>query len=160
LIAQAAINSVAFLSGKLALVAAQPGDFDALVALRIQAMRESLEQVGRFDPQRAKERFRAGFSPQHTLNIEADGVRIGFVVVKPQADELLLDHLYIHPNAQGQGIGAAVLAHVFEMADRSGLAVRVGALRGSASNRFYVRHGFEPVEQTEFDNYYVRKPKP
>jgi GNAT superfamily N-acetyltransferase len=69
---------------------------------------------------------------------------------------LLLDHLYVRPGHQGKGIGAAVLAQVFAEADAAGLQVRVGALRGSESNRFYARHGFVQVEQGEFDNYYVR----
>ncbi len=135
---------------------AQPDDFEALLALRIEAMRESLERAGRFDPVRARERFRSGYEALHTRHIEVDGRRVGFVVVKPDADGLLLDHLYIHPHAQGQGIGAAVLAQVFEAADARALPVRVGALRGSRSNDFYVRHGFQRVEQAEFDNYYVR----
>lgn len=135
---------------------AQASDFEALVALRIKAMRESLERIGRFDPVRARERFRAGFSPEHTRHILVGGERVGFVVVKPQGDALLLDHLYVRPGSQGRGIGAAVLAHVFAQADASALQVRVGALRDSDSNRFYVRHGFQLVEQDEFDNYYVR----
>jgi hypothetical protein len=47
-------------------------------------------------------------------------------------------------------------AHIFAQADARGLAMRVGALRGSDSNRFYLRHGFALTEQSEFDNYYVR----
>jgi len=39
------------------------------------------------------------------------------------------------------------------------MTLRVGALRESASNRFYTRHGFQFVESTEFDNYYVRSPQ-
>nr|WP_316638710.1 GNAT family N-acetyltransferase [uncultured Roseateles sp.] len=146
----------------LSFVAAQASDFEALLALRIAAMRESLERIGRFDPQRARERFAAGFVPEHTRHILLDGERVGFVVVKPQADALLLDHLYIAPGAQGQGLGAAVLADVFARADAAALPVRVGALRDSDSNRFYLRHGFELVERAEFDNYYlrpVRKPR-
>ena len=70
---------------------------------------------------------------------------------------MLLDHLYIDPRHQGRGVGAAVLAKVFSEADRHDLDVRVGALKESASNRFYMRHGFEPVAQDEWDIYYVRK---
>ena len=140
----------------LTFAAAQASDFEALVTLRIQAMRESLERIGRFDPVRARERFHSGFSPEHTRHILVGGERVGFVVVKPQSDGLLLDHLYIHPGSQGQGIGAAVLAQVFAEADAGALQVRVGALRDSDSNRFYARQGFRLVEQDEFDNYYVR----
>ena len=75
------------------------------------------------------------------------------------ATELLLDHLYVHPNYQGKGIGGAVLAKVFAEADQSGFTVRVGALRESESNRFYSERGFQLVEQSEFDNYYVRSAK-
>lgn len=138
---------------------AQASDFEALVALRIEAMRESLERVGRFDPERARERFRAGFSPEHTRHIEFGSERIGFFVVKPKPAELLLDHLYVRPSFQGKGIGSAVLSQVFAEADRSGLPVRVGALRESESNRFYAERGFKLVEQSEFDNYYVRSGK-
>jgi len=133
-------------------------DLDALVALRIEAMRESLERIGRFDPVRARERFASGFSPEHTRHIESDGERVGFVVVKPDPDGLLLDHLYIRPEAQGRQLGGAVLALVFAQADAAGLPLRVGALKDSASNRFYVRHGFRLLDQGEFDNYYVRLP--
>ena len=130
-------------------------DAEALVALRIEAMRESLERVGRFDPLRARERFLAGFSPEHTRHICVGGQPVGFFVVKPHELGLLLDHMYVHPSHQGKGIGGKVLSSVFAEARAKGCAVRVGALRGSASNRFYARHGFVLVEQSEFDNYYV-----
>jgi hypothetical protein len=67
---------------------ANAADGQALADLRVDAMRESLERIGRFDPVRARERFLR--------------------------------------------------------------------LRGSESNRFYMRHGFVQVEQGEFDNHYVR----
>ena len=141
----------------LKFVAALPEDAEALVALRIEAMRESLERIGRFDATRARDRFLSGFSASHTQHIVVDDVRVGFVVVKPSDNALLLDHLYVRPGSQGQGIGARVLAHLFEQADAAGLVMRVGALRQSASNRFYQRHGFRLVEEAEFDNYYVRQ---
>lgn len=139
----------------IALIAAHEDDAEQLVALRIAAMRDSLARSGRFDPQRARERFLSGYSPAHTRHIEVAGRRIGFVAVKPQADALLLDHLYIRPGSQGQGIGAIVLARIIDEARLQGLPLRVGALRGSDSNRFYQRHGFKLVAQEEFDNYYL-----
>ena len=142
--------------GSIAFTKAVAADAEALVALRVLAMRDSLERVGRFDPARARERFLSAFSPEHTRHIVANGERAGFVVVKEHADGLLLDHLYIDPRFQNRGIGAAVLATVFEEADARRLALKVGALRGSDSNRFYLRHGFRLVQEDEFDNYYVR----
>jgi GNAT superfamily N-acetyltransferase len=96
-------------------------DAEALVALRIEAMRESLERIGRFDPSRARERFLAGFSPEHTHHVLLDGERVGFFVLKPsESAGLLLDHLYVHPRHQGKGVGASVLAQVFVQADALG----------------------------------------
>ncbi|OUM05791.1 GNAT family N-acetyltransferase [Pseudomonas syringae] len=140
----------------ITLVTVQPEDFETLVAIRIEAMRESLERVGRFDPVRARERFREGFSAMYTHYIQVDGSKVGFMAVKPTSDGLLLDHLYIKPAAQGLGIGSAVLRQVFAQADATASTIRVVALKESDSNRFYVRHGFQLVESGEFDNYYIR----
>lgn len=136
---------------------ASDGDAIELAALRVLAMRESLERVGRFDAERARERFLSGFSAPHTRHICLNGRRVGFVVLRPLDGGLLLDHLYVTPDAQGRGIGAAVLERIFAEADRRGEALRVGALKQSDSNRFYERHGFELVEVGEWDNYYVRR---
>ncbi|MBN3782414.1 GNAT family N-acetyltransferase [Burkholderia sp. Ac-20345] len=133
-------------------------DVEALVAIRIAAMRDSLERIGRFDHQRARERFLASFDPALCRFIEAGGVNAGFFVVRPQEDHWLLDHLYIVPGHQGKGIGAAVLRRILVEADEKRVPVRVGALRGSDSNRFYARHGFVRADEAEWDIYYVREP--
>ncbi|MEO8178103.1 MAG: GNAT family N-acetyltransferase [Deltaproteobacteria bacterium] len=146
-------------SGVVTLIASHSDELEELVSLRIEAMRESLERVGRFDPVRARERFRGSFAPELTRHILWQGERVGFVAVSPAPDGLRLDHLYVAPRHQGSGIGSAVLAIVFAEADAAGLALRVGALRQSDSNRFYLRHGFVRSEESEWDIYYVRQPR-
>lgn len=142
----------------LQLTPAQDADAPALAELRVAAMRESLLRVGRFDPQRARQRLLDGFVAAHTWHVGWAGERVGCVVLRREVDHLRLAHLYIHPQHQGRGVGAAVLAWVFAEAEAAGLPVRVGALRESDSNRFYARHGFVRVAQTEFDNEYLRAP--
>ncbi|WOB06892.1 GNAT family N-acetyltransferase [Piscinibacter gummiphilus] len=143
------------MQGQVTFEDAVASDAEALAAIRVEAMRESLERIGRFDPERARDRILSTFSPAHTRHILSSGTKVGFFVVKPGEGGLLLEHLYVMPGRQALGIGAAVLAEVFAQADRAGCSVRVGALRESDSNRFYARHGFVLVEQAEFDNYYV-----
>lgn len=143
-------------SPQVTLIPVRQSDLDDLVAIRIEAMRESLERVGRFDPVRARERFVSGFEARNTRYIEVSGERVGFVVVKRHDDELVLDHLYLKQTAQGSGIGAAVLSLIFKEADAMALPIKVGALKESDSNRFYIRHGFQFLESGEFDHYYVR----
>src|SRR6188768_1265969 len=134
-------------------------DLDELVELRIEAMRESLEQLGRFDPARARERFASGFEPAYTRHVLLDGQRVGFVVLKPHPGWLLLDHLYLRLSAQGRGVGGRVLLDVLADADARRQAVLVGALRGSRANAFYVRHGFQRVSEADWDVYYRREPR-
>ena len=93
---------------------------ETLVAVRIAviaAMRESLERIGRFDPRRARGRFLTSFDPALCRFIEVNGVRSGFILIRPQADHWLIDHFYILPEHQGKGIGAVVLRDVFTSAD-------------------------------------------
>lgn len=135
-------------------------DVDALVAIRIAAMRQSLERIGRFDPQRARVRFLASFEPGLCRFIEVNGVRLGFFLIRPHEDHWRLEHFYIEPEHQGKGIGAAVLREIFASADAQRVSIQLGALRGSDSNRFYLRHGFIQSEEAEWDIYYVRQPKP
>ena len=138
--------------------AAFPEHLDELVRIRIAAMRDSLTRVGRFDPDRARERFASGFNPEYTRFVNYGGLRVGFVVVKPEADGLKLDHLYIEPDYQGRGIGGKVLQTLFSTADQLGLPISVTALRDSDSNSFYKRHGFKYQDETEWDINYIRTP--
>ncbi|WP_322014265.1 GNAT family N-acetyltransferase [Paraburkholderia sp. J12] len=134
-------------------------DAEALVNIRINAMRESLERIGRFDRQRARERFLAAFDPAWCRFIAVEGERVGFVAAKPDDEHLALEHLYIVPEHQGRGIGSIVLDAVFADADSQAMPVKVGALRESDSNRFYRRHGFTQTGEGEWDIYYVRAPR-
>jgi len=144
----------------ITLAPASDEDFEALLLLRMSAMRESLQRLGRFDPQRARERLSRAFEPSHTRHILQGDERVGFVVLLPMPtlvpDHLVLDHLYIAPQAQGQGIGSWVMAQVLDEADRRGLALRVTALKMSDANRFYQRHGFELQHESVWDAHYLR----
>lgn len=140
----------------LSLTPAGEGDFEALLALRMAAMRESLERAGHFDPQRARERLSRGYLPAYTRHILKNGDLVGFVVVQPREKDWLLDHLYIHPNAQAEGIGSWVLERVLREADAKAKAISVTALKHSAANRFYLRHGFVLQAEGEWDLYYLR----
>lgn len=129
-------------------------DFEPMLALRIAALRDSLERLGRFDPQRARERLAAQFQPQRMRHILRDGQRIGFMTVVPAADSLCIQHLYIQPGEQGRGAGAWALAQAKMQARAAGQDLTLSALQRSDANRFYLRHGFVSVGQSDFDTDY------
>lgn len=123
-------------------------DFESMAELRIAALRESLERLGRFDPQRARARLQDAFAPQHMQHICRADERIGYITLKPIGGHSLhLEHLYIRPGQQGQGAGAWAMA----WAQSQGQDLTLSALRLSDANRFYLRHGFEVVGESAFD---------
>ncbi len=136
------------------------GDFDELLAIRIAAMRESLERVGRFDPQRARERLQRSFYPAASEFILLDGERLGFYTLRAAPNGLHLEHLYLLPRAQSAGVGSYVLRRLLNRADAARQPVMLGALRESPANRFYQRHGFVQTDSSEWDFYYTRQPTP
>ncbi|QZI71689.1 GNAT family N-acetyltransferase [Pseudomonas protegens] len=144
----------------LSLLATTPHDLETLVQMRISAMRESLERIGRFDPQRARERFAASFAAERCHFILSDGQPVGFIQSQSHEDHLRLQHLYVMPQYQGRGLGAQALEPLLEHSTREQLPIHLDALRGSDSNRFYRRLGFVQVGESEWDTHYVRPADP
>ena len=130
-------------------------DADRLADIRVQAMRASLEAVGRFDPKRARLRFLDNFQPEYTEVVLCDSECVGFFVVLRREDHLWLDHLYVLPQAQGLGLGTLVVKEVQARARDTGKAIHLMALRDSPANAFYRRHGFRFDRQDAYDCYYT-----
>ena len=140
---------------------AQATDFDELLSLRIAAMRESLEAIGRFDLARARSRLAATFRPEQTFWIvdcdrETGPTRIGFYAVQAEPDHLMLQHLYLHPTASGRGLGGRVMQRLIHASEQANLPLRVCALRDSRSNGFYAAQGFVQTGEGEWDIEYER----
>ena len=133
-------------------------DAEALATIRVQAMKPSLEAIGRFDEDRARRRILDSFDPNTTSEILVEEERVGFLVIRRLENHFYLDHLYISPKYQGKGLGSAVLRQLIEEANVANLPIRLGALKFSPSNRFYASHGFCLEREEEWDNYYVLQP--
>lgn len=68
-------------------------DPSELAEIRVEAMRPSLEKVGRFDPERARRRFLDTYDPSETKVVHVAGELAGFYVLRDRRDHLYLDHL-------------------------------------------------------------------
>jgi GNAT superfamily N-acetyltransferase len=88
-------------------------------------------------------------------HIVCDDQRVGLLSLWPEDDALKLQHLYLAPEAQGQGIGAWALAQVKAEARAQARDVKLEALPQSDANHFYQRHAFVMVGEAEFDVFYV-----
>ncbi|MFI1720802.1 GNAT family N-acetyltransferase [Streptomyces sp. NPDC020489] len=137
---------------------ATTADVEAVVELRAVVMRPDLERLGRYDEHRVRQRLRDGFEPEQTWVIEVGGAFAGCVALRPAEDAYWLEHFYLAPDLQGDGIGSAVLGLLLERCDREGLPVRLNVLQGGAARRLYERHGFTVESEDPVDVFMVREP--
>jgi GNAT superfamily N-acetyltransferase len=138
---------------------AEDADVEQIAELRAVTLRPDLERVGRFDPDQVRQGLRNGFGAEHTWVIEVEGEFAGCIALRPDVDAHWLEHFYIDPQVQGQGIGSAVLGKLLERCDRERLVVRVNVLHGSRARWLYERHGFTCVTETPVDIFMLRAPR-
>jgi GNAT superfamily N-acetyltransferase len=133
---------------------ATPTDLEDLVEIRAVVMRQDLERLGRYDAHRVRQRLRDSYFPEHTRIIEVGGELAGSIAVRPAGDRRWLEHFYLAPQHQGQGLGTAVLRSALDQAEAP---VWLNVLQGSPARKLYERHGFVVDSEDPVDVFMVRK---
>ena len=131
-------------------------DFEPLLAIRTDVMREHLERVGRYTPERSRRMFRGHFDEPGTRLILQDGVRVGCVGFREHEQEIRIDSFYLERRLHGSGLGTTILKALLAEADATGLPVRLEVLTGSKADRLYLRHGFVKVREDAIEGFYER----
>jgi len=131
-------------------------DFEPLLALRIDVMREHLERVFRYKPSRARRIFREHFDEPGMRLILLGGERIGCVGFRHEPECLKIDSFYLERRFHNSGLGTAILKVLLAEADASGKPVRLEVLTGSKADRFYLRHGFVKLREDAIEAEYER----
>jgi GNAT superfamily N-acetyltransferase len=131
-------------------------DFEPLLALRIDVMREHLERVFRYKPSRARRIFRSHFDEPGMRLILVNGERMGCVALRGESDCLKLDSFYLDRRLHNTGLGTVILKALLAEADAAGKPVRLEVLTGSKADRFYMRHGFVKLREDEIEGEYER----
>ena len=135
-------------------IKSEKADGNILAEIRASAMKPSLLKLGRYDESRVRNRFLDNFTPENTFKIVERNDLLGFYVVLTREDHHYLDHLYIKPEYQNKNLGGTVLNQLIENAQSNNLPLRLGALKGSRSNDFYIKNNFIKTHEDEFDIYY------
>lgn len=131
-------------------------DFEPLLALRIEVMREHLERVFRYEPARARRIFRSHFDEPGFRLILLKGERVGCVGFRRGEDAIRIDSFYLDRRLHNSGLGTTILRALLAEADASGLPVRLDVLTGSKAARFYERHGFVKLREDDIEGHYER----
>ncbi|WP_250034614.1 GNAT family N-acetyltransferase [Paractinoplanes maris] len=142
-----------------ALRPASAADVEAVAELRAVVLRADLERLGRYDEWRVRQRLRDAYEPAHSWIVEVGAAFAGSVSLRPAADGHWLEHFYLAPHLQGQGIGTAVLRGLLDRCDRDRTVVRLNVLRGSPARRLYELHGFTLETEDPVDVFLVREPR-
>ena len=131
-------------------------DFEPLLALRIDVMREHLERVFRYEPSRARRVFRESFDEPGMRLIMVGEERVGCVGCRIGTNEIKLDSFYLDKRLHNSGLGTRILEVLLAEADTLGLPVRLEVLHGSPAARFYLRHGFVKIGEDAIEAEYER----
>ncbi|WP_439597403.1 GNAT family N-acetyltransferase [Falsiroseomonas sp.] len=131
-------------------------DFESLLDLSVRVMRPHLERVGRWDPARRRARMEAAFAGGGLHVIEQAGRPIGCIGLEPGAEAVELHSLYLEPDLQGQGLGAAIVAQALALHPGRRFAIEV--LKDSPARRFWERQGFVLMGEQPFDWVMARPP--
>jgi N-acetylglutamate synthase-like GNAT family acetyltransferase len=134
----------------------QEEHFEPLLALRIEVMREHLERVFRYKPERARRIFREHFDEPGLRLILIGGQVAGCVGFRIGADEIKLDSFYLQRGLHNSGVGTTILKVLLAEADTLGLPIRLEVLTGSKADRFYLRHGFVKLREDAIEGEYER----
>jgi ribosomal protein S18 acetylase RimI-like enzyme len=141
---------------------ATAADVPTLRAVAHAAYEHYVPRIGR-PPAPMTADYAAAVEAGH-VQLAVDGAQIlGFAVVIPRPDHVLLDNLAVLPSAQGRGIGTRLLALAEQTARHHGVSeVRLYTNEAMTENLgYYARRGYVETRRAEEDGYrrvHFRKP--
>lgn len=99
--------------------AAVPGDVQAIETLVRNAYSKYIERIGK-PPAPMSADYRQLVGEGDVWVLELDGDVVGLIILKSEADYLLLDNVAVSPAHQGRGLGSKLLAHAEAQARQRG----------------------------------------
>lgn len=129
----------------------QAEDSELAYAITREAMRDYVEQTwGPWIEADQRAQHARGFRPGAQDFIVVAGQVMGLRAIEWRLGCVYLARLYLVVDAQGRGIGSAVLRDLQAQARAAGRGVELQVLKvNTGAQRFYARHGFERVGERQ-----------
>ena len=116
---------------------------------------------GKWDERRHARHTRECWDRGHISIIQVDGERVGMIQILDHPHSVEIGEVQIQPAYQRRGIGSRVLSDVISQAHKRGKSVALSvALKNEQAYRFYQRHGFRQISQTETHCQLQSDPRP
>ena len=127
---------------------AQATDSEFVFAVKKAAFREYVEQIWGWDDTYQRNLHNRRFNSQDLRIIQFHGTDVGFLSTRNTPDTFKVDQLYILPEYQGKGIGAACMKRIIDDANREQKPVTLQVLKiNTRATAFYQRLGFAIVDE-------------
>ena len=123
-------------------------DSEFVFTVKKAAFREYVEQIWGWDDTYQRELHNRRFAAQDLHIIQFNGVDVGFLSTSNTPDALKVDQIYILPEYQGKGIGAACMKRIIDDANLEQKLVMLQVLKiNTRATAFYQRLGFAIVDE-------------
>ena len=127
---------------------AQATDSEFVFAVKEAAFREYVEQIWGWDDIYQRDLHNRRFASQDLRIIQFHGTDVGFLSTSNTSDTLKVDQLYILPEYQGRGVGAACMKRIINDANLEQKPVTLQVLKiNTRATAFYQRLGFTIVDE-------------
>jgi GNAT superfamily N-acetyltransferase len=114
------------------------------------AFRKYVEKVWGWDEEEQRQLHERRFASQDFQVIQVSGIDVGILAIVRQPDGVKVNQMFILPEYQSKGIGAACMMRIIEEAAVSGLPVRLQVLKvNKRAVVFYQRLGFRSIGESD-----------
>ena len=143
---------------ELSIRKAQATDSEFVFAVKKAAFREYVEQIWGWDDTYQRDLHYRRFDSQDIRIIQFHGTDTGFLSTRNTSDTLKVDQIYILPEYQGKGIGAACMKGIIDDANLEKKPVTLQVLKiNTRATAFYQGLGFTIVDENA-THFQMRRP--
>lgn len=133
-------------------------DFEEFKSLRKAVMREHVERQGLpWDEWEEDKYHKILFDTEGLRVILCKGQRVGFIGVREEAEDIVIDRFCIPKEHQRKMIGTRVLQKIIEEPKCRRKNMKLEVLKMNPAIHLYIRHGFVFVSEDEILAYFHRR---